>query len=145
MKRVKGPPKRSRLAEEELRDVKERMAALGFPGYLGTDSSGTWIEEQAIIDRAVARKKRAGQGGDPDRDRKMAKEFEERWPKDKGRLSQSALKEIIGCKYKLKRRAAINAIDRGLNQRAEWRLLPDGSFTDGTVTIFNPLRRRPSR
>jgi hypothetical protein len=62
------PEGRSRLAEEALREARERAAAEGLPGYLGADSSATAIEEQAIIDRAVARKKRFGQPGNPERD-----------------------------------------------------------------------------
>ena len=133
--------KRSRLAEQALREARER-----WPGYLGTDSSGTWIEEQNNVNRAIARKKRAGQPGNPDRDLKMAKEFEKRWPKVKGRLSRSALKEIIGREYGLKRTAAINAIDWGLAAAHTLRILPDGSLTDGT-TIIPPYRpwRRPDR
>jgi hypothetical protein len=71
-----------------------------------------------------------------------AKEFKKRWPKAKGRVSKSALMEIIGRENGLKRRAAINAINRGLS--AEWRLLPDGSWTDGTQT-FRILIPRPGR
>jgi hypothetical protein len=108
----------ARLAEEALREARE-----GMTGYLGTDSSATWIEEQNIINRAIARKKLAGQPGNPDRDLKMAKEFEKRWPKVKGRLSKSALMEMIGRENGLKRRAAINAIKRGLVADGAWRQL----------------------
>jgi hypothetical protein len=100
-------PKLSRLAEEALREARER-------GYLGTDSSATWIEEQNIVNRAIARKKRAGQPGDPDRDVKMAREFQKEWLAAEGKYSRSRLSEIIGKRHGLKRRGAINAINNGL-------------------------------
>jgi hypothetical protein len=115
--KVERPPKRSRLAEEALQEERERMAALGMPSWCGTDSSASWIEEENIINRAIARKKRAGQSGNPDRDMKMAREFQSGWEGARQRgLSRTRFMEIIGRKYGLKRRGAINAIERGLNR-----------------------------
>jgi hypothetical protein len=98
-------PKLSPAAEEALREARER-------GLLGIDSSGNWIEEQNIINRAIAGKKRAGQSGNPERDKRMARDFRKALPT--ANVSKSRLMEIIGKRYGLKRRAAINAVKNGL-------------------------------
>jgi hypothetical protein len=107
------------VSAEELK----RFAADIKRGYqrLPHDSSADALEDlwgADSQDSRLGRKVREGakRGGRraPDRDRRMAQEFLKRQPQSK--MSATALKVNIGVEHGLRRRAAIDAVDRGLKK-----------------------------
>jgi hypothetical protein len=107
------------VSAEELKQFAEHIKR----GYqrLPQDSSADALEDQWGTDSQDSRRGRkvlegAKLGGrqDPDRDRRMAQEFLRRQPQSK--MSATALKVDIGAKHDLRRRAAIDAVDRGLKK-----------------------------
>jgi hypothetical protein len=64
--------------------------------------------------KSIEGAQRGGRKKHPGRDQRMAQEFLKRCPTSN--LSKSALKAEIGRSYKLRRRAAIDAINRGLEK-----------------------------
>jgi hypothetical protein len=100
--------------EAEEPEVYSSWTEAGGPGETSS-SLFSWIEEQNVINRAIAQKVRAGlrRGGrrkNPD-DLEIWREFERRRPNSK--KSDSALMKEIGRKYGLGRSAAIEACKRG--------------------------------
>jgi hypothetical protein len=108
------------LAEQEARRSAEDEDRRKWLAETEWDSSGQAIEWAELENRRlaeIARKQldaaaRGGRPKQPLRDRQMAQEFLKRLPQSK--MSKTALKVDIGRKHGLRRRAAIDAVDRGL-------------------------------
>jgi hypothetical protein len=109
---VKRKPKLSRLAIEALRDagIESSWTEAGGPGDFSRDLF-SWIEEQNIINRAIAASLRQNRHSAEARDRAIWREFKRRRPTYVG--SDTKLMIEIGRRYKLKRSAAIEACKRG--------------------------------
>jgi hypothetical protein len=110
---MKRKPKLSRLAKEALRNagIESSWTEAGGPGEFSRDMV-SWIEEQNIINRAIAASLRQNRGANKKADdRKIWLEFKRRRPDFKG--SDTALTVEIGRKYGLGRSAAIEARKRG--------------------------------
>lgn len=110
---MKRKPKLSRLAIQALRDagIESSWTEAGGPGDFSSDLF-SWIEEQNIINRAIAASLRRGRGANKKADAlAIWQEFKRRRPSYVG--SDTKLTVEIGREYGLKKSAAIEARKRG--------------------------------
>jgi hypothetical protein len=114
--------------EDQLRHLEEMeaIAAQDVPPAWAEHSSGSFLEwaqikaaEQAAMDAAVAGAVRKGGGrSKPDRDRRMWREFRQLRQSSPSSVSNTAIMKCLGLKYKLKRRAVLDAVNRGRRQKS---------------------------
>lgn len=90
----------------------------------------------AMIGRKVLEGARRGGRQQPARDIAMAQEFRTR--RSASPLSDTALKAEIGSKYRLRRRAAVDAVDRGLRRMGINEKIRAGTGEPHTASRVSP-------